>query len=360
MELIGSLCSVLDSIPDLGGEVQAEPVSSAFDDGFDARISLSTSSTQEETVLFVSCKDQPRPSRFPFAAYRKLLNEMSPGGRPVLAAPFVSERMAELCEANDWGWVDQSGNCRLVIPGRLYIERTGRKRVHQPPKPRANLSTSASARVLRTLLVPKHHGRHWTQTELKEACIPDVSMGLVHKVVTYLREEAWLKTGDDGRLFVADPVSLAESWSTHYRFDRHRRESFFTLLKPKEIETRLAAAFPQSGSVAAALFTAADRDAPHVRQNKTWLYVRDWDLMKVQDVLEATVVSSGENMVILIPEDEGVFFHAVRDPQTGMERTNPLQTWVDLTQVGGRGKEAADAMMRQVLKPVWGEGSQNE
>jgi hypothetical protein len=351
-ELVGILRSVLESIPGSVREFHVKSAGSELGDPFDVHVSV-RGITRGDTSFYLSIKEQPRPSQFPFEAYRKRLREVSPDGCPVLAAPSISERMSDLCGEHGWGWVDLAGNCRLEVPGGLYIERTGRKPVHQPPRPKANLSTSASARVLRTLLVPEHRDRRWTQTELREACEPEVSMGLVHKVVTHLREEAWLTTGEDGRFTVVDPAGLAEAWSTRYRFDRHRRVSFFSLLKPKEICSRLASAFPDSGSVAEAVFTAAERDAPHVRQNKTWLYVRDWDLVKVQDLLEATVVTSGENLVVLIPEDEGVFFQTVRDPQSGMERTNPLQTWLDLMQAGGRGKEAAEALMKQRLRPVW-------
>jgi hypothetical protein len=105
--------------------------------------------------------------------------------------------------------------------------------------------------------------------------------------------------------------------------------------------------------VAYAAFTAADEQAPHVRQNKTWLYVRDWDLVKVQNVLEATVVATGENLVVLIPEDEGVFSYGSREGLPGPEQTNPLQTWLDLRKAGGRGEEAAEAIHRKRLAPAW-------
>jgi hypothetical protein len=109
------------------------------------------------------------------------------------------------------------------------------------------------------------------------------------------------------------------------------------------------------GHAAYAAFSAADFQAPHVRQPKTWLYVAaDWE-DKFREVAEAKLVDSGENLVVLIPEDDGVFY--LGDGGTmGEQRlscTNPVQTYVDLFQCGGRGEEAAEALLEQNLKRAW-------
>lgn len=36
-----------------------------------------------------------------------------------------------------------------------------------------------------------------------------------------------------------------------------------------------------------------------------------------------------------------------------MACTNPVQTYVDLSRCGGRGEEAAEALLEQKLKPAW-------
>jgi len=66
-------------------------------------------------------------------------------------------------------------------------------------------------------------------------------------------------------------------------------------------------------------------------------------------------VDSGENLVVLIPDDDGVFY--LGDAGTiGDNRiacTNAVQTYVDLWHCGGRGEEAADALLEQRLKREW-------
>ena len=58
---------------------------------------------------------------------------------------------------------------------------------------------------------------------------------------------------------------------------------------------------------------------------------------------------------MLIPDDDGVFY--LGDGGTlgdnRMRCTNAVQTYVDLYHCGGRGEEAAEALLSQCLKPEW-------
>ncbi|MBI2190663.1 MAG: hypothetical protein HYU36_01605 [Planctomycetes bacterium] len=71
--------------------------------------------------------------------------------------------------------------------------------------------------------------------------------------------------------------------------------------------------------------------------------------------VEAKLVDSGENVVVLIPEDDGVFYlcQGASGGQFRLPATNPVQTYVDLCHSGGRGEEASEALLEQVLKGAW-------
>ena len=58
---------------------------------------------------------------------------------------------------------------------------------------------------------------------------------------------------------------------------------------------------------------------------------------------------------MLIPEDDG-FSTSGKEAAKGQQRlscTNPVQTYVDLFHCGGRGEEAAEALLEQNLKRAW-------
>lgn len=106
------------------------------------------------------------------------------------------------------------------------------------------------------------------------------------------------------------------------------------------------------GHSAYAAFSAAEFQAPHVRQLKSWLFVgAEWE-DEFRAEVEAKPVDSGENLVVLIPEDAGVFYQ--QEGEAGrLACTTPVQTYVDLCSCGSRGEEAAEALLEQNLKPAW-------
>ena len=157
----------------------------------------------------------------------------------------------------------------------------------------------------------------------------------------------------DGGFGLRDPLGLLAAWREAYRFDRHQRRSYFTLLPGRRLEEKLASLESVTGGHAAfAAFSAAEFQAPHVRQPKTWLFVGTEREGEFRNVAEAKPVDSGENLVMLIPHDDGVFY--LREAATcRLSSTNPVQTYVDLCYCGGRGEEAAEALLEQNLKRAW-------
>jgi len=267
--------------------------------------------------------------------------------------------MAALCQEHGWGWYDLAGNCHLEIPGLLLIERSGNEPLKAPPRSRANLSTAEAARVVRALLAPENADRRWTQRDMVahfQDLTPRVtapSLALVNKVIQHLREQAFLAQLPNRGFRVQDYEGMLRVWRAAYRFDRHSRRRYFTLLQGRGLRERLRSLDPEGqGRFAYAAFSAADIQAPAVRQPRTWLYLDPNVVPEFQAALEAKPVDSGENLIVLIPDDAGVFYRVER----GNDRlpcTNAVQTYVDVAHSGGRGDEAAEAILQQRLKPAW-------
>ena len=360
--LADKLRELLGHIPWLANcKMQRTMAAFKEDPGFDltAALPLPGGITVE---LNVECKADPRPSQFP---YIDVTHYYQPPGKPqvyVFAAPYIAPRMADVCWSHNWSWFDLAGNCRLSVPGILYIERTGRVPAHGRVRPTANLGTPEAGRVIRSLLVPENASMRWTQRHMEEHFgqlekpIEEPSLGLINKVVRHLRDEAFIEFLKDGGFRLRDPVKLLFAWRDAYRFNRHERRGYFTLLQGKNLRDALARLGLQTGGFATyAAFSAAEFQAPHVRQAKTWLYVRGQQISKFEELVEAKPVESGENLVVLIPDDDGIFYMSEggRMGDNRMACTNAVQTYVDLAHCGGRGQEAAEALLEQRLKPEW-------
>ena len=185
---------------------KVERLSGSSDKGFDILATVPMPGGGK-AALCVECKRELRPSVFRMVADKTF----SPAGRPkvvvpVLALPSVSPRVAELCEEHGWSWFDLAGNYRLDIPGLLHLQHTGNESVHARVRPTANLSTPEAGRIIRALLLPRNIEMQWTQRKMQNDCQPNVSIGLVNKVVRYLRDEAFIEVTKDRGFRLRDPL----------------------------------------------------------------------------------------------------------------------------------------------------------
>lgn len=281
----------------------------------------------------------------------------------VLGVINATPRLTQVCEEEGWSWFDGAGNCRLDVPGLLYLERTGRPPTSEfrLPSREPNLRSPEAARVVRALLSLENAGRRWVQREVVQhieaepGSIPSPSLALVNKLVRVLAAQDLVITW--GRGFeVSHPDSLLKMWTRQYSFERHSRRRYFTLLRGEQVHQRVAKLAGQDlFPVAYGVFSAATQQAPHVTQPRTWLYVHPDYEMELASQLEAKPVDSGDNLALLIPDDLGVFYQLDRSAR--VPSTNLVQTYVDLSHAGGRGQEAAEAVRTQRLLPGWKAGS---
>lgn len=353
--LKGQLEKLLAEIPWLQG---TEVLPTARDEAWDLEVRLPRQDGDQK-LLCVEVKKEMRPINVPSLAER-IKGRIPKDAVFALALPWVSTQMAELCQEHGWSWFDLAGNYRIDVPGLLRLSHWGNPPVHEPPRPKANLHTTAAAWVIRALLHPDWMMQRWTQRSLWEHCKSPtakdsaISLGLVNKMVRHLVDEMLLEELGSCGFRVKDPVKLLFAWRDAYRFSQHERLSYFTLLHGKKLQDALFGLDVHAGGRAAyAAFSAADFLAPHVRQPKTWLYLNCELLSSFERLLEAERVNSGENVVVLLPKDDGVFYLGENVGAERMRTTSLVQTYVDLWHCGGRGQEAAEALLNQKLIPTW-------
>ena len=67
--------------------------------------------------------------------------------------------------------------------------------------------------------------------------------------------------------------------------------------------------------------------------------------------LDLKQVSSGANLTLVQPYDEGVFYGV--EYRDGVPVVSPIQTYLDLMKQSARGEEAAAALLQEVIRPSW-------
>jgi hypothetical protein len=96
-------------------------------------------------------------------------------------------------------------------------------------------------------------------------------------------------------------------------------------------------------------FSAADWLAPYVRQSTTYFYADEQGAEALKQALDLSPAAKGANCVIRIPEEDGVLEDHVEAGE-GLRVTSPVQTYLDLLQLGERGREGAEHLRNQKLK----------
>jgi hypothetical protein len=313
---------------------------------WDHVITLSVKPDQRRVDLIVQTRQHLLPNTV--LGICQKLNADRPDGTLLLCAPYISPRVAEMCREQNVGYLDGVGNCWIAAPG-LFVHVAGR-----PNRPTVSKAvdpfSKKSSRVVRTLLTHPQQG--WQVQQLAQQA--DVSLGLVSKAKTALVEDAYLEERDR-LLFVRDGIKLLQGWSAEYR-PQVQRFQLFAIPRPNEIEKRLAE-WCRTNKVTYALtqLAAAWRYSPMVRYDKSVAYIdRKLEtgnkLKSLLEHLDAKEVETGANCILWITEDPAVFTDSKEFD--GVKVVSPLQLYLDLMALSGRGKDAAEEVFERELRPL--------
>jgi hypothetical protein len=280
---------------------------------------------------------------------------------PMVFAPVISPRVAEILGQCGIGYVDQAGNCRIRnIRHRLLIDRHGYKSPVRPPKGIVDLFSPKSSRVIRAMLAQPVKG--WQVRELAVHHDIEVSVGLAAKVKQTLVEESYA-IEHERQLYLRDPVGLLENWAKSYSGPAEQIPMFFR--GNTEEAEKAVAQWSQDNDIAFALggLSAAWRLAPEVRYNVAAVYVESHGfdremLRKLESYQGGKPVETGANLLLCCPYDRSVFVGSHRESKNSLPVTSAIQTYLDLNRMGGRGEEAATAVYERLIAQPLKEAAQ--
>ena len=333
----------LDQVPTFTvSEVGNRPASSEYRPDLLLKVILPA----KELTLVVEVKNngQPRIARGVVNQLQLYLPTL-PDAYGVFMAPYVSPKTAEICTKEGVGYIDLAGNCRLSFDG-VFIERQGIPNPFSEKRILRSLYSPKATRVLRVLLSAP--GKYWRIKKLSDNA--RVSLGQVSNVKKLLLDREWIRESNQG-LSLSEPGQLLSEWAQNYNFRRNQINDFYSLGSIPDIESDLAQ-ICQENNLRYALtgFSGAARFAPMVRYQRTSAFVEEWN-----DDLAAAIdlkpVTSGANVSLLIPYDDGVFYGS--RSIDGLQIASPIQLYLDLLTFRGRGEEAASAILDKEIRPTW-------
>jgi hypothetical protein len=317
------------------------------DAGIDIMMRVDISGEPHFLVCEVKQNGQPRYVRDGIHQLQNYIAYFKKPATPVLVAPYFSPVSRELCRNNGVSYLDFEGNAHLAFK-TVFIDRMTADKPRSERREFKSLFTPKSGQVLRVLL--RDPKKSWRVTDLAEAA--HVSLGHVSNVRTALLDREWGETVPEG-LHLTFPDALLDAWKSSYDPPIEHQFRFYTTLHGKAFDTSIREVFesmPQTVQAALASFSAANWIAPYARTSTQFFYAERRGLDRIQSGLKLSSTAKGENVVITIPKDQGVFLDAY-EPAPGLRCTSPIQTYLDLSKGGERGEEAAEHLRR--MKLTW-------
>jgi hypothetical protein len=318
--------------------------SSGKDSGIDILAHVRSGEQDHLLICEVKQSGQPRFAKEAINQLRAYLSRSKRTAIPIFIAPFLTATTREFCQADGIGYLDFEGNAHIAF-GSVYIERSTASRPEAEKREFRSLFKPRSAQVLRVLL--RDPRRVWKLSELAEQS--GVSIGHVSNVRNALADREWIEDRSAG-IQLKSPDLLLDIWRDSYRIEAAEELKFYTTLHGKAWDKSVRTLFEMHSSdpVALASFSSAQWIAPYGRSSTQFFYAGQDAIPALKETLALSKPEMGENVIVWIPNDEGVFTDSFQ--ADGVIRcTSPLQTYLDLSQAGDRGIEAADHLRKAKL-----------
>ena len=264
---------------------------------------------------------------------------------PLVATPYMGEVGRQFCAEMEVSWMDLSGNASIEAPG-LRIHFQGHPNLFKRRGRPRSLFAPKSARIAHWLLM--HPDGVFAQRELAQRV--GMGEGFVSRIARGLEAQGMVTREPNGAVRVGDYDLLLNAWREVYDFSRHgiirghvaARSSDEILRQLAERFEGIHLQYAVTGLAGAWLWThfAGFRLVTlYVTQNPGELLRREVGFHEEQ---------RGENVWLVMPNDEGVFLGASQ--RDGIMCVDPVQLYLDLKDHPERSAEAAMHLRQELLK----------
>lgn len=263
---------------------------------------------------------------------------------PIIAGLYMGPKARRFLQSRGISWMDLSGNADIRGPGLRVLVEGKPNRFASPGRPSTVFSPKAS-RLCRALLVEP--SRWWLQSELVAAT--GLSTGYVSKVIRRMADDDIIEwSPDESRARPASPDLLLDTWAQAHDFRRNDIRRYHAIGRTGEAILRaLTDKLTARADLrwAATGLAAAWQHARHADFRLTTLYVAAPILHPEE--LGLRPVAQGENVWLVTPKDDGVFYRA--EAIDGIPCVHPVQCYLDLLAHPERAPEAAADLRRRHL-----------
>jgi len=318
----------------------------------DAYVTAEIPNQSEPFNFAVETKSRSTPEAIRTAGARaKQFVEKSgiPDVLPLIQVPYLSLERLQQLESENVNGVDLCGNGIIVVPGRLYICRSGHPNQYRDSRPLSNPYRGRSAMVARMLLLQPRWESQLALASAIERQGTSLSLSQVSKAIAALSDDL-IVTKSGGALTLNDPLrlldKLANSW---IKSEFNRRESFRLDQQSQDWSKAFAAAgqlkWAVTGESSVTKYTTFSQAGP--------LQIAVNNLSLASSLLKAKSepIPSFADLELVETQEEGYYFAMVVDDDQ-RRFANRIQAWLELHAGDARQQEAAQDLRRQIIQEV--------
>lgn len=288
-------------------------------------------------------------------AFREMLNRKNrPDLVPIIIAPYIGSRQAGILAEEGISWIDLSGNMRIQIPNRLYIERTGKPNKFPDTALIKKIFQGVSSLVSRALLLESEGFSSLDKiVDFINSRNANITLSTVSKVLKSLEQEL-LVDKSKSLIRARDPEKLLDKLTEGYINSTERKTRKTYKFAADNIENLFFNFFEQQVDYAACGFYAAKLKGLAVT-NEITIFVKDIEQVRkaakrFSYPVEFIPDTEFGNLTITETNDPGIWFNISQ--QTNMAN-NPIvddiELYLEMMTATPRGPEIAKQLKQRIL-----------
>jgi len=330
-------------------KIKENAVSGILQQLSDLSIEVQTCDSFRYTLIFeIKTSGQPRYARMAISQLKEMVSKNT-NYYGVFASIFISNETRRICQENNIGFIDTASNCFFNFDN-VFLSIEGKSNPFPNKRPLKTLFYSKLSRALRVLLCnPK---KVWFVKDLSTEA--NISLGQASLVKKKLLEEESIEELEvDGlkKFKLINPQKLLDEWAKNYSYNKNNIKNYYSLADTKAIESSIINyCNVKKIKYSFTLTSGASLVAPFLRYNRVFVYILD-NIETLAKDLNFKEVSTGSNVSILKPYDDGVFYNL--QMVNGIKVVSNIQLYLDLINYKERGEEAAKFLYEQRISKSW-------
>ncbi len=271
---------------------------------------------------------------------------------PLLIAPYIGKKQAQMLGEKGISWIDLSGNMSVRVSNRIYIERTGQTNRFPDTAPIKKIFQGTSSLVSRALLLkPEGFSSLYEVVNYINDRNANITLSTVSKVIKSLEEE--LLINRNGTLIsVVDQEKLLGKLTEGYinSTERKKRKTYrYATVDSKKL---FFSFYERNIDYAASGFYAAQIKGLAVTEQIT-LLVKDIEQVKTasrNNWIKITPDAEFGNLNITEAKDPCVWFNVPQLTSNREAVVDDIELYLEMVADTPRGPKIAEQLQKRILK----------